>query len=82
MHACTLLFSGRYNSLEGERVMAQETCDGADKTHRRLFDESRFNSNSNHGGDNNDDDDSEGGKKKILKIGYLSYDWRDHPMGR
>lgn len=67
---------GRYNTLEVERLLAQETC--GDPEHATtapspptivtVTDRTRFPKNNR--------------KMPVLKVGYVSYDWRDHPMGR
>ena len=63
------ILSGRYNSLAEERLLAQETCcDVPSLAPPRVFDENRFSRES-------------GRQHKILKVGYVSYDWRNHPMG-
>lgn len=79
---CVVMFcpwcgaSGRYVSLTNERVMAQETCHDphSPSFQNRFESDHRFKPQQSHSG--------EGGQGRVLRVGYASYDWRDHPMGR
>jgi len=63
---------GRFNTLEGERVMAQETC----------YDASTLGHSSHLVGQVKLRKDKNAARSPVLRVGYVSFDWKNHPMGR
>ena len=70
-------------------MLAQETC--SDTAHSavqpaRVIDEMRFHQHSDkRKSDSKSERESFPGEQRpspVLRVGYVSYDWRDHPMGR